>query len=76
MEKRLEYIVRRILHSVDIRPFPKNWDMGITDSDGQDVVRFILYPKALPELIDYTYFEVDYSVYKNLLTKDKKVSYK
>lgn len=48
----------------------------ITDSDGQDVVRFILYPKALPELIDYTYFEVDYSVYKNLLTKDKKVSYK
>lgn len=48
----------------------------ITDSDGQDVVRFILYPKALPELIDYTYFEVNYSVYKNLLTKDKKVSYK
>ena len=74
MEKRLEYIVRRILHSVP----PINFIVlkRITDSDGQDVVRFILYPKALPELIDYTYFEVDYSVYKNLLTKDKKVSYK
>ena len=48
----------------------------ITDSDGQDVVRFILYPKALPELIDNYYFEVNYSVYKNLLAKDKKVNYK
>lgn len=48
----------------------------ITNSNDQDVVRFTLYPTALPELIDHTYFEVNYSVYKNLFTEDKKVNYK
>lgn len=48
----------------------------ITNSNDQDVVRFTLYPTALPELIDHTYFEVNYSVYKNLFTEDKKINYK
>lgn len=45
-------------------------------SNGQDVVRFALYPHALPELIDNNYFEVDYSVYRNLFLEDKKKDYK
>lgn len=48
----------------------------VVGSDGRDVVRFVLYPHALGELIDSAYFEVDYAVYRNLFTKDKKQSYK
>lgn len=48
----------------------------VNGSDGRDVVRFSLYPKALPELIDYSYFEVENSAYRNLFTEDKKQCYK
>lgn len=45
-------------------------------SDGSDVIRFNVYPKAMPELIDGFYFEIDYSTYKALFTEDKKTTYK
>ena len=48
----------------------------VVGSDGRDVVRFALYPHAMQELIDKYYFEVDYLVYRNLLTEDKKQTYK
>lgn len=48
----------------------------VSSSDGKDMVRFILYPKAMEELIDSTYFEVEYSVYRNLFIKDKNNKYK
>lgn len=48
----------------------------VVNTSGRDVVRFMLYPHALPELIDDFYFEVDYSTYRNLFTCDKKTSYK
>lgn len=48
----------------------------VLGSDGKDVVRFTLYPHAMKELIDSTYFEVEYAVYRNLFTKDKSNKYK
>ena len=48
----------------------------VVGSDGRDVVRFALYPHAMQELIDSFYFEVDYPIYRNLLTEDKKQTYK
>lgn len=48
----------------------------VTGDDGHDVVRFVLYPHAASELIDSCYFEVEFAVYKNLFTADKKNSYK
>lgn len=48
----------------------------VITSDGRDVVRFTLYPHAASELIDTCYFEVDFTVYQNLFTADKKNSYK
>ena len=48
----------------------------VSGSNGKDVVRFALYPKAAEELIDNFYFEVEYSVYRNLFTKDKNNKYK
>lgn len=48
----------------------------VVDSSGHDVIRFMLYPHALQELIDNFYFEVDYSTYRKLFTCDKKTSYK
>lgn len=48
----------------------------VVGSDGRDVVRFALYPHAMQELIDKHYFEVDFSVYRNLLTEDKRRTYK
>lgn len=47
-----------------------------TEADGRDVIRFTLYPHALPELINSSYFEVAYSTYQNLFTEDKKRNYK
>lgn len=48
----------------------------VVGSDGRDVVRFLLYPHAMSELIESCYFEVAFDVYKNLFTADKKTSYK
>lgn len=48
----------------------------VTNDDGHDVVRFVLYPHAASELIDSCYFEVEFAVYKNLFTADKKKNYK
>lgn len=48
----------------------------VKGSDGKDVIRFNLYPKATPELIDGFYFEIDYSTYRNLFTEDNKTTYK
>lgn len=48
----------------------------VVDADGTDVVRFVLYPHALSELIDDSYFEVDYEVFRNLFTEDRKQIYK
>lgn len=48
----------------------------VKGTDGRDVIRFQIYPKALLELIDAFYFEVDYSIYQNLFTPDKKTAYK
>lgn len=48
----------------------------VSGSNGKDVVRFTLYPHAMEELIDHSYFEIEYSVYRNLFTKDKNNKYK
>lgn len=48
----------------------------VKGTDGRDVVRFQIHPNAMLELIDAFYFEVDYSIYQNLFTPDKKVTYK
>lgn len=48
----------------------------VKTSDGKDVVRFRLYPHAMKELIDTHYFEVEYSIYRNLFKADKKLTYK
>ncbi len=48
----------------------------VVSTSGRDIVRFMVYPHALPELIDDFYFEIDYSTYRNLFTCDKKTSYK
>ena len=48
----------------------------VIGSDGTDAVRFVLYPHALGELIDNAYFEVNYDVFRNLFTEDRKRNYK
>lgn len=47
-----------------------------TLSEGKDVVRFLIAPKCLPDLIDINYFEVSYSDFQKLFTTDKKNTYK
>lgn len=47
-----------------------------TQSNGSDVVRFLIAPKCLPDLIDVNYFEVSYSDFQRLFTNDKKNTYK
>lgn len=48
----------------------------VTESNGEDVVRFTVYPHAMKELINTHYFEIEYSTYRNLFTQDKKNIYK
>lgn len=48
----------------------------VVDSNGKDVVRFRVYPHAIPDLIDTFYFEIDYSTYRNLFIKAEKNLYK
>ena len=40
----------------------------VVGSDAREVVRFLLYPHAMSELIESCYFEVAFDVYKNLFT--------
>lgn len=47
-----------------------------TMSDGKDVVRFLLAPKCLPELLDLNYFEVTYEEFQKLFIQDKNNTYK
>lgn len=47
-----------------------------TVSGGNDVIRFILYPHAISELIDFNYFEVTYDEYNKLFTPDKNTKFK
>ena len=47
----------------------------VVDSKGQDLVRFTIYPSALEDLIDISYFEIEYKTYRNLFTLDKTNKY-
>ncbi len=47
-----------------------------TKSNGTDVVRFLIAPTCLPDLIDTNYFEVSYDTFQRLFTQDKKNTYK
>lgn len=47
-----------------------------TVSEGKDVVRFLIAPKCLPDLLGISYFEVSYDEYQKLFTPDKKNTYK
>lgn len=47
-----------------------------TTSNGNDVVRFRVFPSALSELINSEYFEISYSEYRKLFTSDEKLTYK
>lgn len=44
--------------------------------NSKDVVRFTLYPQALEELIDFSYFEIPYSDYERLFTPAPTTAYK
>lgn len=47
-----------------------------TLSDGQDVVRFLVYPHGSDTLIDFNYFEVSHADYMKLFQPDKTVKFK
>lgn len=48
----------------------------VVDSKGKDLVRFRIYPHAMPELINSFYFEIDYSTYRNLFKQAENNIYK
>lgn len=47
-----------------------------TQSEGKDVVRFLIYPHGSDILIDFNYFEVSYDDYNKLFTPDKNTKFK
>ena len=47
-----------------------------TTNNGTDVVRFLIAPCCLPDLLDLNYFEVSYDVFQRLFTQDKNNTYK